>query len=347
MLAMYRNPVQTSERRVVYLDLNHWYMLGEARAGHPRQPDHVDVLRALSEHVEQGRLMFPLSAVHYIELAENPRDHQREEAANVMTVLSRFNTMTSLAKIIDEELAYALNRRFGRPAFPVKVKKLGYGANFALTGEEKGFSLTGGSEEDRRKLEAKLGRSVTQWTAEVNSFAEYELLKQPSASLRSQIPGYDPYAARRIADEELESFNVLVDTVHANPDIVSRPLDAISARQFLFEFLDNYTKALLSAGFTVNRTPFRTSGQLTEFLMSLPSRRVATMLQFHYLKDASKHWKINDLRDNTALSEAIPYCDMVVTDSEVWNVAVNRAHLDQEFGTPIFRRLTDLAAYVS
>jgi len=158
MLAMYRNPVQTSERRVVYLDLNHWYMLGEARAGHPRQPDHVDVLRALSEHVEQGRLMFPLSAVHYIELAENPRDHQREEAANVMTVLSRFNTMTSLAKIIDEELAYALNRRFGRPAFPVKVKKLGYGANFALTGEEKGFSLTGGSEEDRRKLEAKLGR---------------------------------------------------------------------------------------------------------------------------------------------------------------------------------------------
>ena len=173
------------------------------------------------------------------------------------------------------------------------------------------------------------------------------MLKQPSASLRSQIPGYDPYAARRIADEELESFNVLVDTVHANPDIVSRPLDAISARQFLFEFLDNYTKALLSAGFTVNRTPFRTSGQLTEFLMSLPSRRVATMLQFHYLKDASKHWKINDLRDNTALSEAIPYCDMVVTDSEVWNVAVNRAHLDQEFGTPIFRRLTDLAAYVS
>ncbi len=346
MPIMYGDSVQTSGPRTVYLDLNHWYMLGEAMAGHPRQPDHVDVLRALTDHVKQGRLMFPLSAVHYFELAENPRDHQREEAANVMTLLSRFNTMTSTAKIIDEELAHALNRRFGRPAFPIKVEKFGFGAYFALTGAAKGFRLTGGSEEDRRKLEAKLGKSATQWEAEVNAFAEYELLKQPSAGLRSQIPGYDPYAARRIADEELKSFNVLVDTVHTDPDIASRPLDAICERQFLFEFLDNYTRALLSAGFTVNRTAFRTKEQFTDFLMSMPSRRVATMLQFHYLKDAGKHWKINDLRDNAALSKAIPYCDIVVTDSEVWDVSVNRAHLDQEFGTAMFRRLTDLAAYL-
>ena len=338
--------MQTSVRRTVYLDLNHWYMLGEAMAGHPRQPDHVNVLRLLTEQVEQGRLMFPLSGVHYIELAENPRDHQREEAANVMTVLSRFNTMTSTAKIIDEELALALNRRFGRPAFPVKVKKFGFGVNFALTGEEKGFRLTGGSEQDRRKLEAMLGKSVTQWEAEVNAVAEYELLKQPSAGLGGQIPGYDPYAARRVADEELKSFNVLVNTVHTDPDIASRPLDAICERQYLFEFLDNYTRALLSAGFTVNRTPFRTKEQFTDFLMSIPSRRVATMLQFHYLEDVGKRWKINDLRDNTALSKAIPYCNIVVTDSEVWDVSVNRAHLDQEFGTAIFRRLTDLAEYV-
>jgi hypothetical protein len=204
MQTIYGNPVPTSGRRIVYLDLNHWYMLGEAMAGHPRQPDHVDVLHTLTEHVEQGRLMFPLSAVHYMELAENPRDPQREEAANVMTVLSQFNTLTSTVKIIDEELAHALNRRFGRPAFPVKVAKFGLGANFAFTGEEKGFRLAGGSEEHRRKLEAKLGRSVTQWEAEVNAYAEYEQLAD---RLRSQIPGYDPYAARRIADEELKGFN--------------------------------------------------------------------------------------------------------------------------------------------
>ena len=136
--------------------------------------------------------------------------------------------------------------------------------------------------------------------AEANLFAEYELLKQPEGGIRDQIPGYDPYAARRSADEELKSFNVLVDTVHNNPDVVPRPLDAIYERQFLFEFLANYTRALETAGFTRDRRPFRSKEELSEFLESMPSRRVATMLQFHYLKDVGKHWKINDLRDNVA-----------------------------------------------
>jgi hypothetical protein len=57
-------------------------------------------------------------------------------------------------------------------------------------------------------------------------------------------------------------------------------------------------------------------------------------------------WTINDLRDITALAKAIPYCDIVITDSKAWDAAVNRAHLDREFGTKILRRLSDLAAYL-
>lgn len=79
----------------------------------------------------------------------------------------------------------------------------------------------------------------------------------------------------------------------------------------------------------------------------MPSRRVATMLQYHYLKDSNKHWKINDLRDNAALAMTIPYCDIVATDSAAWNTAVHHAHLDKEFGTAIFRSLTDLAAHLN
>jgi hypothetical protein len=73
--------VEITGRRTVYLDINHWYALGEAMAGHPQKAEHVDVLHQLVRLVEQGRIMIPLSAVSYIELSENPRDHQREEAA--------------------------------------------------------------------------------------------------------------------------------------------------------------------------------------------------------------------------------------------------------------------------
>ena len=166
-------------RRTVYLDLNHWYALGDALAGHPQPPEHIDVLRQLVDLVEHGRVMFPLSALHYIELAENPRGEHRERAANVMAKLSRFNAVTCVGKIVDEELALALNRRFGRPAFPVKVPKFGVGVWFALMGEPKGFRLTGGTVEGRKQLEAELGMSVAELEDEINAVAEYELLKQP------------------------------------------------------------------------------------------------------------------------------------------------------------------------
>jgi hypothetical protein len=317
--------VETSGRRTVYLDINHWYALGEALAGHPQKPEHLDVLKQLTHLVEEGRIMIPLSAVNYIELSENPRDHQREEAAKAMTLLARFNTMTSTKRILDEELGLALNRMFGRPAFPVRTEKFGFGVNFALTGEIKQFTLTGGTDNSRRQLEVMLGMSVAEMEARVNAVSEYELLKQPPKAYWSTIPGYDPYAARREADRELASFNVMVNALRTNP-----------------------VHALLNAGYSMNRRPpLRDRESLTTLLTSMPSRRVATMLQYHYLKDSNKHWKINDLRDNAALAMTIPYCDIVVTDSAAWNAAVNHAHLDKEFGTAIFRNLTDLGDHLN
>ncbi|MGW9131967.1 hypothetical protein [Streptomyces sp. NPDC055681] len=60
-------------------------------------------------------------------------------------------------------------------------------------------------------------------------------------------------------------------------------------------------------------------------------------------RDGDRNWAINDLRDIDALSLAIPYCDVVVTDGKTWDTAVNRAHLDREFDTAIFRRMSDVA----
>jgi hypothetical protein len=306
---------------VVYLDLNHYYVLGEALAGHPRQASHRDILTKLLGEVEHGRLRFSLSEVHYMELTENPRDNQRQKAAAVMAMLSRFVTMAPIYKIVDEELAKELNRRYGRPAFPVKVEKFGIGALFAF-----------GQATDR---------------GETDELKERLLLEGPPQGLRAQIPGYDAYSARGRADEELESFNVMLNTLRTDPDIAKRPLDAICARQLSVDIGDNFVRALRSAGY-VQSWPLglRAPERLTEFLMCLPSRRVAAMIQFHYLKDVDRDWTINDLRDIAALSIAIPYCDIVVADNKAWDATKNRAHLDREFGTQLFRRLEDLVGYL-
>jgi hypothetical protein len=86
--------------------------------------------------------------------------------------------------------------------------------------------------------------------------------------------------------------------------------------------------------------------RLTGFVMSLPSRRVATMVEFHYLKDVDRDWNINDLRDILALSTAIPYCDIVVTDKKAWDITKKRAHLDEAFNTEILGTLDELVGHL-
>jgi hypothetical protein len=334
-----------SSTRAVYLDLNHWYALGEANAGTPRSEKDPEVLKLLRALVNRNLIILPLSTVHYMELTENPRDDMRQQVAPVMAELSRFRTFAPMSRIVTEEIDLALNARFGRPAFPETTKKFGFGIGFAF-GHPLRFHLETHTEEDRLRLEERVGMSIDEFESELNVIAEYMFLTGPPKQLRRQIPGYDPYAARKQADRDLASFNVMVNTLRTHPEISKRPLDAIVERQFLFEFLDYWVKAEMKAGFSKTRRPFDSKDGFTEFLMSLPSRRVAAMLQFHYLKDVHREWKISDLRDIAALSGAIPYCDVVVTDKKAWDASMNRAHLDKEFDTIILHRLADLPAHV-
>jgi hypothetical protein len=330
---------------VVYLDLNHWYALGAALAGRPARPEHAVVWQKLKDQVDQGQLVFPLSAIHYMELTENPRDELRREAADAMRGLSRFATIAPLDKIVDEELARELNRRFGRPAFPMKVPKFGVGVGFAFSQDIRLRPFENIPGEQLPLIEARLGISTDRFEAAVNDALEYSMLTSPSAE-RGQIPGLDPYAARRVADKELESFKVMLHTLRTDPDISKRPLDAICVRQYYYDIPDNYERALASAGYTQSSVPLRSGEDFTSFLMNLPSRHVVSMIQLHYLRDVERDWTINDLRDIHALSTAIPYCDVVVTDKKAWDVTANRAKLGEKFNTAIFCRLADLATHL-
>jgi hypothetical protein len=329
--------------RSVYLDINHWYALARAQAGKPDRPEHADVLSKLQGEVNAGRLIIPLSSVTYTELTENPRDQLREAAARVMLKLSRFVTLAPPHKIVDEELARELNRRFGRPAFPIKVPKIGSGVGFAF-GIPGRVKVTGFTDVERKRIEARLGKSITDLELEVNAQFEYWLLATPR-SLRERIPGFEPVVTREAAAAELAEIQVMVDSLHSDKEIATRPMDGVAARQLCRDIFDNFTRALRSGGF-VTGIPLRTREELTDFLEHLPTQRVATSLKYHYVKQASTTWKVNHLRDIEALSVAIPYTDAVVTDADVWDVATERAHLGDEFGTPVFKSLTELAVYL-
>jgi hypothetical protein len=332
--------VKDHQPHTVYIDINHWYALGRADAGNPDRPEDAVILSKLLARVDAGRLVIPLSSVHYTELTENPRDHLRKPTADVMLKLSRLVTIAPVGKIVDEELARELNRRFGRPAFPVKVPKIGHGVGFAF-GVPGHLAATGYTNADRDRIEAQMGKTIDDLEAEVIAYFEYWLLATPR-SLRDRIPGFEPVSTRKDAEAELAEILIMVGNLHdSDREIATRPMDAISARQYIRDIFDNFKRAMLSAGFTT-RWPFRGKEELTDFLEHLPTQRVAASLKYHYVRQTSTKWKVNHLRDIKALSVAIPYTDAVVTDADVAHAATWGAHLDTEFGTPIFKSLTEL-----
>ena len=181
---------------------------------------------------------------------------------------------------------------------------------------------------------------------EITELKEYLVLEGPPQEIRSHIPNYDAYSGPH-SGQRTQQFQRYAQHARTDPDIAQRPLDAICSRQLSVDIWDNFVRALNSAGF-VQSWPLglRNREQLTDFLMSLPSRRTAAMIQYHYLQDVDRDWNINDLRDVLALSTAIPYCDVVVTDRKAWDVTKNRAHLDEEFNTEIFCSLDDLVDHL-
>lgn len=336
--------MNVQKQRTVYIDINHWYALGRADRGSPDTPEHAVILSKLQGEVDAGRLVIPLSSVTYTELTENPRDQLREPAASVMLKLSRLFAIAPPGKIVDEELARELNRRFGRPAFPVRVRKIGHGVGFAF-GTPGHVTATGFTDAERDRIEARVGKTIADLELEANALFEYWLLATPR-SLRDRIPGFEPVSTRQDAAAELAEIQIMVDNLHSDKEIATRPMDAVAARQLCRDIFDNFKRALASAGF-VTRFPFHDKAELTDFLEHLPTQRVTASLKYSYVKQASTKWKINHLRDIEALSVAIPYTDAVVTDADVANAATRHARLDTEFGTPIFKSLTELAAYLN
>jgi hypothetical protein len=245
--------VNDQKPRAVYADINHWYALGRAGAGNPDAPGHAAILSKLEGAVDAGRLVMPLSSVTYTELTENPRDQLREAAASVMLKLSRLVTIAPPAKIVDEELARELNRRFGRPAFPVKVRKIGYGAGFAF-GTPGRVKATGFADAERDRIEAQMGKTIADIELEANALFEYRLLAT-ARSLPNRIPGFEPVSTRKDAAAELAEIQVMVDNLQSGKEIATRPMDAVAARQLCRDIFDNYTRALASAGFVRSYRP--------------------------------------------------------------------------------------------
>ena len=116
----------------IYLDQLHWIGLAKARLGREDGKPYLRTLSLLIETSVAGKVIVPLSATHYMEMAKITDVRKRADVANVMAELSHFVTLASSVPRLRCEVAAALHQRLGRPMFPEKLRPFGVGIAFAF-----------------------------------------------------------------------------------------------------------------------------------------------------------------------------------------------------------------------
>jgi hypothetical protein len=159
--------------------------------------------------------------------------------------------------------------------------------------------------------------------------------------------GWDPTVARRIAKERAQSERELAERFVAKPELRSRVRDVVAAHYLAFELVDSLQEATAAHGLNlVDLIPpgdVETARRLTD---SMPSGDAWISLLTALHRNPQSRWKPNDIFDFDALSVAIPYCDVVITDRKACSLA-NAARLPGRLDSTVIATLDELVTVLS
>ncbi|HLF70643.1 MAG TPA: hypothetical protein VI759_00615 [Dehalococcoidia bacterium] len=306
-----------------------WIDLARAYHGDPRGEPFKDVLELAIHAVKNDLARFPLATMHYMETWKKRDEGSRYRLAEVMAMLSRFETMAGAKDIFKLEVDLALHDFFGLRRQAEETRIFGRGVAHAF-GKHLEIQLPDHPEIPsfiQERIRFSLWRLKEFWV--IGGY-------RPTKS----IPAIDPQAytgySRDFQDAEQELVRVMKDTgaTASERQNVALIRSLTEIWQLIQEFRSNEIdfEMLVSLG----------ALGLKEFLRSMPSRFVSYELQRLRYEDMNLPRKDGDLIDLAALSFGIAYCDVVVTERQ-WQHLVKRTKLEELYGTVVLSDLRELS----
>ncbi len=324
--------------------MNHWIYLAQAATGHADGGRYQAALEAL-RHVA-GRVVIPLASVHYMEMDGNRNAARRADLARLMEELSGFVCLAPRSDILRVELETVLAWRFGTPPRFPDAGLLGWGVlqAFGRRGGLTVHSKDGGDITARAREEWPGGPSAFEaFSHAAGLLATRTVLRGPTedavAELRSL--GWDPTVARRIAEERAQSERELARQLLADPRYRDRVRDFVSAEFLAAELGGALGEALKERGLGLAEL-LEDVDTARRFTDRMPSGDAWISLLSAAHRNPQTRWRPNDIFDFDALSVAIPYCDIVVTDRHACRLA-NAARLPDRLGAKVIPTLEELA----
>ncbi len=295
---------------LIYLDLNHWIYLAQAKRGHVSGKRVVATLDAARQAKRSGEAVFVLSGSLYVEMAKILDPAQRAAVGDVMEELTEFSTLMSRVVVMELELDAALHHRgFPGPPFAT-VELLGRGVKHAF-GLEAGFQIMGPSGDETEQVRQRFGSvEFDRRLAELWRNFERSSLRGPTddevPDLRKE--GWKPEVA--IATAERRAQQEREQTIRLDGeggrwrrgDLLRR---VVVARELMIEFQNILPRALTPRRITLEQIADNPQGA-SLFVRSMPSTAVALEIKAAWHRNRDKKWTANDVYDIDALAIAVP-----------------------------------------
>lgn len=338
--------------KLVYLDMKDWINLSHVTIRGAFADRYRSALEACRAARAAGTAIFPIAGAHYMELAGIGNPNKRRPIADLMEELSGFTTMLSRQAVMRMEVEALFIHRFGpspEPSAPFPLLNFGAGPAFGKKGalrvrdRETGRDITDDVRAhmgaDRFDAIMKRRKRETEW----------RLLAGPTdaeAQMLHQAGGWDPDTARkgsqRRADQEQQLRPKIDGTEFAKG---TKLHDVVLAREVYIELMPALAEAMEIWGISEVSMLMPDKTAARALARSMPTSEVASLLKTQQHRTNSKMWKPNDIFDIDAMSEAVPYCDIVVTDANRWD-DLRRANLDSRMNTVILRDLSELPSHL-
>lgn len=312
----------------VYLDQWVWIRLSQAAHGLSEGAPYVDALHAVERASASGTFEFPLSSIHYFETHKQRDPVRRQRLAVVMALMSRMETIAHPGPILTMEVDHAVEDVFGLRVDPRDTAVFGFGFCHAFD-LDPGFAIP-----EALPAEARMQIRRQVELAILIAVPAMEPLWDLVRSLASIGPAF--------ADDESRIADQLASGGLHRGGKLRRSMAFVTLRETIDPIIDSLRRGGASDEAILDLV----EQGAPSLLERVPSRHVIAELRHVKHQNRQQRWEANDMTDLIALSTAIPYCDVVVTE-RTWADAAARARLGERYGTTILgdpRRLPELLA---
>ncbi|ABW12186.1 hypothetical protein Franean1_2763 [Parafrankia sp. EAN1pec] len=312
----------------VYLDQAKWIDFTKCRLGRSDGERYRDAFTVATEAVRLGRASFVLSAAHYYETHRRASWASRLDLATTMASLSKFHTIAPPHVIVPAEIDAAMTSYCGTRHRSININIFGVGINHAFSSE---IPLDRMKLPDDAAIPPELRIQIRETFVQTMELAG---LADPGGKLALMLETARKFqeADQKFADGQ----TALAGKIDAHK-LRHRLGDIVTGTE-IAEIIDPLIASCLRhgiepMGFVSDRDRVR------QFLEDLPSRWVTRELRRLRHRNPQQRWHPHDLNDVNALSAAVPYCDVVVTERQ-WARHINSSGLSDRYSTTVLHDLS-------